>query len=457
MSKMWPVKNKKGTSRPQELRYASPDAGGGTTVGSSGSDRNAVYRQPNTNQQLLLPQNSLLPSSRKGFFRRMVDWWVSTPDPIHAHVLYDAPIGSSMAQVRAVRLLQDTAPIPVKETTTGATQRADANAPSSLTSTGTTTSSLDVTGRGASAPRNLIEQQRLLNAGVNTYYAVGLPPPTLQDQSQMASQAPQAAVGAGSTSGTMASSTTGQDKSKQSTTTTTMPVPAESKTAASVPPGATSTTTTTTGGATAPSQGKTSKTDRKAARQQRRQENQRWDQDLTRPLSGGMRFKTVLGSLIGLALRGLLAGVIFFPIFWSLGIGITAAIWGNDEGDDNNVYTRNRFPLPPLILAVYGGVLGLFQTPLLALTVLWHGSRYAFPALIGGTAPITGTTAGEAGTSAANLVPMTATTTTAAAPTAAPAMMGADTATISVVDASGAAAVTTAAQQLQAPSVVVAT
>lgn len=197
------------------------------------------------------------------------------------------------------------------------------------------------------------------------------------------------------------------------TTTTSLPPPAESKAAASVPPpstGPAANTTTTSTGPTATSQNK------KAAKQARKQDRLRQDQDLTTPLRGGMRVKAVFQSLLGLALRGLLCGVVFFPVFWSIGIGITAAIWGNDEGNDDNVYTRNRFPLPPLILAVYGGVLGLLQTPVLAMTVLWRGSRYAFPPAIAGgggsgATPIGGISSGSA---SAAIVPVPAAATSSA-------------------------------------------
>lgn len=45
----------------------------------------------------------------------------------------------------------------------------------------------------------------------------------------------------------------------------------------------------------------------------------------------------------------------------------------------SNPANYDRWPQVPLILSVYAAVAGAITTPILAITVLWRGSRYALP------------------------------------------------------------------------------
>ena len=86
--------------------------------------------------------------------------------------------------------------------------------------------------------------------------------------------------------------------------------------------------------------------------------------DLLQPrLSIVVRSKRLVGS----AIRGLLLAVCAWFLWWPIGVGILAGI-GTDEGGIEHGY--NHWPEPQVFKLIYGGTMGLFLVPLIALFAL---------------------------------------------------------------------------------------
>jgi hypothetical protein len=73
-------------------------------------------------------------------------------------------------------------------------------------------------------------------------------------------------------------------------------------------------------------------------------------------------------ALAANAARGLAWGVPIFCLVWSIGVGVCAAIWGNDN--------YNAFPQTPAIFAVFGAAIGLVATPIAATLALATAARW---------------------------------------------------------------------------------
>lgn len=90
-----------------------------------------------------------------------------------------------------------------------------------------------------------------------------------------------------------------------------------------------------------------------------------------RPARGHLR------ALTANAARGLAWCLPAFLVMWPLSIAICAGIWGDSR--------YNNFPQAPLIMAVYGGVLGALTTPIAAACALVTAGRWA--TALGGLPP----------------------------------------------------------------------
>jgi hypothetical protein len=73
-------------------------------------------------------------------------------------------------------------------------------------------------------------------------------------------------------------------------------------------------------------------------------------------------------ALAANAARGLAWGVPIFLLVWSIGVGVCAAIWGNDN--------YSAFPQTPVIFAVFGAAIGLVATPIAATLALATAARW---------------------------------------------------------------------------------
>lgn len=72
--------------------------------------------------------------------------------------------------------------------------------------------------------------------------------------------------------------------------------------------------------------------------------------------------------LLNKAARALLLGCVLWAIIWPITMGILAGIGHHRPGTIE--YTLNHFPEPQIVKLLYGGILGLFCTPIMASVIL---------------------------------------------------------------------------------------